>query len=537
MKYNKFLTLVTCSLAVTNKFLTLVTCCLCSKTVERRNQRESRSSSPRSPWRSQASDASGHPYSATTQAGSEAVRRKTHHALFDLNEPADASPEGYESGPESSNIGGGGRMQKKGFSRDDCVPGEQSVEEGFRGWISREGRGVLSGEVRTESSDQRSENRVSEVDQVALAACTLDEKSVGKRSWGNRGVEETNGGDRSWGLGKQGSGLRLREETAECEPDRALKIARLGFPETAGELVSEESPRISSISHGADDSAAHLQNARGSPLKGGRAVFAPSSGSCDLPEGSFLQLGPSSLQLGSSGIPPNADHSAQAKGAAERALGGAGSLAPFSAPFSAPSRTGPQVSMAQWPGFGYPPAHPNGITPEEQHRFFRALQTSAASFQNPGCFEGPPVAVQRAPDPELNQTGQFYTPSLEMSRGNGGADAAPGQGGADGRPKDDLSQHRTAVDMQEFLGHLMKGTADRSAVQYPFLGGGLFLPGQHPFWFMPLSAQQSMAASFLQPGSLAFAPPVLANPALLSASNRVPSQPQLPRQMEGHGEP
>jgi hypothetical protein len=445
------------------------------------------------------------------------VWRKTHHALFDLNEPADASPEGYESGPESSNVGGGGKMQKKGFSRDDCVAHEQSVEEGFRGWVNREVRGVVSGEGRTESSDQRSENRVSEVDQVALAACTLDEKSVGKRSWGDRRVEETNGGDLTWGLGKQGSGPR--EESAECEPDRALKIARLGFPETAGELVSEESPRISSVSYGADDSAARLQNARGSPLK---ADFAPSSGACDLPKGSFLQLGPS-------GIPLIADHNAQAKGVAEQAPERVG----FLDPFSALPKTGPHVSMAQWPGFGYPPPHPNSITPEEQQRFFRALQTSAASFQNLGGLDGPPASVQCAPNPELNHTGQYCKSSLEMSRG----DAATGQPwGTDGRPKEDLSQHRTAVDMQEFLGHLMKGSADGGAVHYPFYGGGFFLPGQHPFWFMPLSAQQSVAASFLQPGALAFPPPALANPALLNASNPVPSQPQLPRQAERHGE-
>ncbi|GAQ88730.1 Myb domain protein [Klebsormidium nitens] len=481
-----------------------------TKTEERRTQRlldgrssgpDGRSVSPRGSRRSAASDHSGHPYSATTQELSEGPPPRGNHALLDLNEPPAA--DNYESGPESSNVGGArdcsDRRGREGSVQDTENCGDSiGVTKGFRTGVSEEGR--------AESSD---------VEQVALAACRLEERSVGKR---NRRRGDGDSGDRRGGS-TGNLGPDLREESAECEGERALKIARVGFPETAGELASDGSPRFSSVSPGGEDTAPQ-QTRSGSRqglslLRTGQVAQAHAQvqgerGS-DPESPTFLQLGrgPAFGTLAEKAV---SGREAAASVPVALSFGGGIAIGPGwpqmpSGPFSLP--VPPERSaMLDAPFRG----DNGGGAGDPQPLLCKPYPYPAAAVSQLGgmdCGYGPPVPVLGPVNPEVNppaksELGQSHSSLLETGRANSLLMGWASQ-------LQETGQHKQVNDsmvaeMSELFGRLAQGGAAFQQLWCP--------PGQHPLWLMTPAAQQQYLASLLQPGAVAF-PQQGLNPAFL----------------------
>lgn len=415
--------------------------------------------------------------------------------MLDLNEPPAA--DNYESGPESSNVGGGRDCSDR-RGREGSV--HRSTENrGVDYGVTKEFRTGVSVEGRAESS---------EVEQVALAACRLDERSVGKRNRRRGGGNSEDRKARSTGK----AGPDLREESAECEGERALKIARVGFPESAGELISDGSPRFSSVSPGGEDTAP--QQARSevrqglSPLRIGHVAQGHAQDRGSNPESpNFLQLGRGPA-FGTS-----AENAVSSRAATP--------FEPSTSVPVAPSSGGePAIAPAwpQWPSVSFPlPVLP---MPEASfHRETSAFTTNPQPFPGAShlypavavshlgdCGYGPPVPCLGAVNPAArSEAGQSHSSLPETGTVNSLLTGWASQLQETGQQKQVTD--RMVTEISELFGRLAQ-----SGAAFQHLWGP---PGQHPMWLMTPAAQQQYLASLFQPGAAAFPQPGLVNPAFL----------------------
>eukprot|EP00243_Klebsormidium_subtile_P003656 TRINITY_DN17242_c0_g1_i1.p1 TRINITY_DN17242_c0_g1~~TRINITY_DN17242_c0_g1_i1.p1 ORF type:complete len:691 (+),score=89.92 TRINITY_DN17242_c0_g1_i1:667-2739(+) len=481
-----------------------------TKTEERRTQRlldgrstgpDGRSVSPRGSRRSAASEHSGHLYSATTQDLSEGPPPRGNCHLIDLNElPA---VDNYESGPESSNVGG----------VRDC-----SDRRGREGSVQKTAKNcgvnfVFTTELRTGVSvEGRAES--SEVEQAALAASRLEERSAGKRNRRRGGEESGDKRGRSIGEGRPD----LREESAECEGERALKIARVGFPETAGELVSDGSPRFSSISLGGEDTAPQRPRSGSrqglSPRRIGQVAQGQAQERGSDPESqNFLQLGRGPA-FGTLGRSPSLPTAANFGGGAAV---GAGWPQMLSAPSPLPVTPGRGAPLDREGMPDAPPHRGSGAFPTDSQPLpqvshpYPAAAVSRLGTQVGDFGYGPPVPVLGTINPAItaaarSETGQLHSSLLETGRVNSLLMGWASQLQETGQHKQVTD--RLVAEMNELFGRLAQGGG---AFQQPWCP-----PRQHPMWLMTPAAQQQYLASLFQPGAAAFSQQSLVNPAFLS---------------------